>query len=114
MPLLTFWFESEETSPDVRRFSVHEGMSSLFSASVWARKDAATMAAERGGAAQRELSSLRRVAAATIFAASSAFAWVGCGPTAPDPQNVSDDCDEIKYYPVTEVLHETKEIRDAC
>ncbi len=37
MPLLKLSFESGEASLDVRRFSVHEGMSSLFSASVWAR-----------------------------------------------------------------------------
>src|ERR1044071_1297138 len=37
MPQLELSFESKEGSLSVRRFAVHEGMSSLFSVSVWAR-----------------------------------------------------------------------------
>ncbi|MBK8253079.1 MAG: type VI secretion system tip protein VgrG [Polyangiaceae bacterium] len=37
MPVLDLWFQSGESSLSVRRFSVHEEMSSLFSVSVWAR-----------------------------------------------------------------------------
>jgi uncharacterized protein involved in type VI secretion and phage assembly len=37
MPLLDLLFESKEDSLSVRRFAVHEAMSSLFSVSIWAR-----------------------------------------------------------------------------
>jgi uncharacterized protein involved in type VI secretion and phage assembly len=37
MGLLELWFESGEDSLSVRRFAVHEAMSSLFSVNVWAR-----------------------------------------------------------------------------
>ncbi len=37
MPILELFFASGETSLSVRRFSVHEGVSSLFTVSVWAR-----------------------------------------------------------------------------
>jgi len=37
MPILELSFESGEDSLEVRRFSVHEAVSSLFTASVWAR-----------------------------------------------------------------------------
>lgn len=41
MPLFELSFASGESSLDVRRFSLHEGMSSLFEISIWARsKDA--------------------------------------------------------------------------
>ncbi|MEZ4302365.1 MAG: type VI secretion system tip protein TssI/VgrG [Polyangiaceae bacterium] len=35
--MLSLWFESGEDTLSVRRFAVHEAMSSLFSASIWAR-----------------------------------------------------------------------------
>ncbi|EYF02510.1 type VI secretion system tip protein TssI/VgrG [Chondromyces apiculatus] len=37
MGLLSLWFDCGEPSLSVRRFSVHESMSNLFSVSVWAR-----------------------------------------------------------------------------
>ncbi len=43
MPVLDLTFASGESSLSVRRFSVHEALSSLFTVSVWARTDDASL-----------------------------------------------------------------------
>src|SRR4051794_28134274 len=44
MPALELSFASGESSLSVRRFAVHEGLSTLFSVSVWARSTDSSLA----------------------------------------------------------------------
>ena len=43
MSILELFFSSGEDSLSVRRFSVHEAVSSLFTVSVWARSESPTV-----------------------------------------------------------------------
>ncbi len=67
MGTLSLWFESGEDSLSVRRFAVHEAMSSLFSVSVWARSPSDDI----------DLESIVGKPAALQIASGVAHAWLG-------------------------------------
>jgi uncharacterized protein involved in type VI secretion and phage assembly len=64
---LSLWFDSGEDTLSVRRFAVHEAMSSLFSASVWARSPNDDI----------DLESIVGKPAALRIASGAAHAWLG-------------------------------------